>query len=279
MWRARPRPTSLLLGFLLASCNGEPVPSPDAILRLGSREVRHPEFETYLERNIGDPGSALPSEVLSELFDQFLDEVLLAELAADRGLSPPGTDSRTAVGLLVADAAARKATPTEVASYYREHRGQFVRPERVRLSQILVDDHAAAERVRREIDSGADFAEVAKRESREPRAAFGGDQGELARGDLPPVFAEKIFALAPGEVSDIVPADYGFHLFQVVERLPAQELTLAEAEAEIRAQLARDNAEGRLGELVREARARYNPQVYVRNLPFNYVGRYSSPTG
>jgi peptidyl-prolyl cis-trans isomerase C len=149
----------------------------------------------------------------------------------------------------------------------------------VRLRQILVEDRAAAERAWREIAAGADFAQVARRDSKEPRAAFGGDQGELSRADLPPAFAETIFALAPGEVSEIVAADYGFHLFQVVRRLPAQELTLAEAEPEIRSLLARSNAEGRLSELVGEARDRYNPAVYVRNLPFNYVGRYSSHPG
>jgi parvulin-like peptidyl-prolyl isomerase len=144
----------------------------------------------------------------------------------------------------------------------------------VRLRQILVEDREAAERARQEIATGTDFVEVAQRTSKEPRASFGGDQGELARSELPPVFAEKIFGLAPGQVSDVIPADYGFHIFQVVERLPAKELTLAEAEAEIRSHLARSNAEGRLEELAAEARARYNPVIYARNLPFNYVGRH-----
>lgn len=266
-----------LLAALLAACRGEPAPSADAVARLGTREVRYPEFEGYLERNLGETGSALPSEVLSELFDQFVEETLLAQLAVDRGLASPGMDSRSALALLVADAAAKKATPAEVEAYYREHRARFVRPERVRLRQILVEDREAAERARREIVTGTDFVEVAQRASKEPRAAFGGDQGELARSELPPLFAEKIFGLAPGQVSDIIPADYGFHIFQVVERLPAKELSLEEAEPEIRSLLARDNAEGRLEELAAEARGRYNPAIYVRNLPFNYVGRYSSP--
>ena len=79
--------------------------------------------------------------------------------------------------------------------------------------------------------------EVARRLSRGPRADGGGVQGELARSDLPPSYADLIFALKPGEVSPVVPAEYGFHLFQVIEREPAEVVPLAAARGEILAKL------------------------------------------
>jgi hypothetical protein len=74
----------------------------------------------------------------------------------------------------------------------------------------------------------------------------------------------------------VVEAEYGFHLFQVVERLPAAEVPLADARVEIGRRLRRERADARLAELVAEARRRYNVAVLERNLPFNYQGRYSA---
>ncbi|HSS75863.1 MAG TPA: peptidylprolyl isomerase, partial [Thermoanaerobaculia bacterium] len=161
------------------------------------------------------------------------------------------------------------------ARYYAAHRQDFTRPERVRLRQILTQDRATAERALKEIGGGADFAEVSRRLSRDPGAAAGGYQGELSREDLPPSFAEVIFSLKAGEVSRLVPADYGFHIFQVTEREPAQVISLDAARSEILAKLRQERADRLLQSLVQEARARYNVAVYGRNLPFDYEGYYS----
>ena len=76
-------------------------------------------------------------------------------------------------------------------------------------------------------------------------------------------------------VSAPVATDYGFHLFQVVERLPAGTVPMSAVAAEIRETLRRERTEQRLAELVGEARRRYNVRVFGRNLPFNYQGLYS----
>ena len=145
----------------------------------------------------------------------------------------------------------------------------------MRLRQILTADRKAAEEARRQIAAGTPFEEVSRRLSRGPRADGGGVQGELARGDLPPSFADLIFALKPGEVSRVVPAEYGFHLFQVIEREPAEVVPLAAARGEILAKLRQQRADQLLRSLVQEARSHYNVKVYERNLPFAYQGSYS----
>jgi hypothetical protein len=72
----------------------------------------------------------------------------------------------------------------------------------------------------------------------------------------------------------VVPADSGFHVFQVVERLPAQVVPLDKARGEILARLRRERGDRTLALLVRQGRSRYNAQVYERNLPFDYEGSY-----
>jgi parvulin-like peptidyl-prolyl isomerase len=267
----------------LAGCQRQPPqppPAPDAAARIGGEDVRYGDFEAYLKRTVNDTDGVLGSDVLSQLFDQFLEERLLARLAVDRKVvrGTPGTAAgqRAAIEALLASRQPREAASAEdVARYYAVHRQDFARPERVKLRQILTQDRATAERALKEIGGGADFAEVSRRLSHDPGAAAGGYQGELTREDLPPSFAEVIFGLKPGEVSRLVPADYGFHIFQVTERQPAQVISLEAARPEILSKLRQEKADRLLQSLVQEARARYNVTVNGRNLPFDYEGYYS----
>jgi peptidyl-prolyl cis-trans isomerase C len=262
----------------LAGCQPQPSPpAPDAVARIGREDVRYADFEGYLKRSVGDTGNVLASDVLSQLFDQFLEERLLVRLALDRKLAREARGAagqRTAIEALLADGLKEEAGEPEITRYYQDHRQDFARPERVRLRQILTEDRATAERALKEIAGGADFQEVARRLSRDPSAAAGGYQGELTREDLPPSFAEVIFGLKPGEVSRLVPAEYGFHIFQVTDREPAQVIPLEAARPEILGKLRQERADRLLQSLVREARTRYNVSVYERNLPFDYEGYY-----
>ena len=146
--------------------------------------------------------------------------------------------------------------------------------EGLHLRQILVDDRLVAERARRELAAGLPFDAVLRKVSVPDAAPAGGDQGILARDELPPAFAELIFRLEVGKVSDVVAADYGFHLFQVVERWPAETPELAQVEPEIRQRLRQESADARLEALFADAQSRYTVVVYDRNLPFNYRGSF-----
>lgn len=268
-------PLAVVLGF--ACRQDEPPPPPDLVARIGQDEIRYGRFEDYVERTAGDGETVLEGDVLSQLFDQFLDEELLARLAIDRGLARDATSAaarRRAIDALLAAELGKDPAPEEIAAYYQAHRDDFARPERVRLRQILTQDRATAERALRELSGGADFAQVARRLSGDSGAASGGFQGELSRDDLPPAFAEVIFALEPGEVSRLVPAEYGFHIFQVVSRSPAEVIPLEQASGEIVERLRQERADQALAALVGEARRRYNVEVVGRNLPFEYRGSY-----
>lgn len=264
----------LAAGLGLGACRAQPPPAPDVVARIDAADVPYSELKTFLDKSLGEPADSLSSDVLSELFDQFLDETLLSRLAVDEKAAAPGTDRRKAIDGLLAKNLPSEPTAEEVAGYYAAHRAEFERPERVHLRQILVEDRTSAESAVAALKRGEDFAAVARRLSRDPSASYGGDQGELARSDLPTAFADVIFGLKPGEASDIVPAEYGFHIFQVVEHLQAELQPLAAAEPEIRLELRRAAGDQALARLVVEARARYTVKVFGRNLPFNYRGAY-----
>lgn len=263
--------------LLAAACQHTTPPAVDAVVAIGDSEVRYSEFESYVARSVGDSGGVLGSDVLSELFDQFVEARLLARLAVDRGLvraARGAAGPRRAIDALLAAGLRVEVAGAEVAHYYQTHRAEFSRPERVRVRQILTEDRGTAEKALREIAAGSPFEEVTRRLSRDPSANSGGDQGELSRGDLPPAFAEIIFGLQPGEVSRLVPAEYGFHIFQVTARQPAEVVTLEQARSEIVAKLRQERADRLLRSLVQEARNHYHVVVYERNLPFGYDGTY-----
>lgn len=261
---------------LAAGCGRARLPGPDSVASLGDREIAYARFEEYLKANAVETDVALDSVVLSALFDQFLDEELVLLLAVDRGLVPEDAGAEEAVAALAARRPDGAIAEGEIARFYDEHGELFERPEQVRLSQILVNERETAERARAELAAGAPFADVARRHSQEPSAARGGDQGWLERQDLPPDFVDVVFGLAVGEVSDPVAADYGFHIFYVTARRPAARTPLEAAAPGIRDRLERERSAQRLAQLVAEARDRYTPRVYGRNLPFRYSGKYAT---
>jgi hypothetical protein len=260
---------------LATGCGPADMPAQDAAAEVGGREIPYQSFEAYLAANVGETEPQLGHMALSRLFDQFLDEELLTRLAEDSGMNL-AADRRQAVETLLASYEAQQISPTELELYYAQHQEEFRRPERVRLRQILVEEEWLAEQARKALEGGESFDSVSERLSEDPAAAVGGEQGELAREDLSPAFAEVVFALEPGEISPIVTAEYGYHIFQVTERLPEEVVPLDEAMDSIRGRLRRQNADQQLARLLDEARRRYNVEIYERNLPFNYRGSYGA---
>lgn len=265
----------LAVAVCLLAC-GDDLTAPDIVARVAAEEIRLANFEGYLKESSIQLDAGLDATVLTQLFDEFLDERLLLVMATDEGMATESTGRREALEALIAASLENELSDERVLLYYRQHADQFERPERVRLSQILVDELATAELAIASLAGGERFSDVAKRLSIEPTAAMGGDQGFLGRADLPPTFAEAIFGLEVGVPSDIVRADYGYHIFLITERRAAESVPLADVDAEIRSELRSGDAHELRQRLVQEARSRYNPRVYASNLPFDYQGLHTS---
>lgn len=122
-----------------------------------------------------------------------------------------------------------EVTDREIRAHYEENRERFRRPATARLSLAYIPktataaDTAAAlqraERLRAEIEGGADFAEVARRESADPGSAErGGELGTFGRGQMVGAFDAAAFSLPAGELSEPVLTRFGYHLIQVQSR-------------------------------------------------------------
>ena len=143
-------------------------------------------------------------------------------------------------------AAWEKAHGKEIAAYYEANKRTYSKGEQVRLRHILVrmdrnpteDDkvkaHDRALELRKQIQGGKDFAEVAKESSDDPGSKDqGGELGWNERTAFVPSFAQAAFNLKIGELSEPVITPFGWHLIQVEEKKPAEEKPLASVSGEI----------------------------------------------
>ena len=270
-WRLKSR--MIVLAILVAGCNRSVAPA-DRVAEMNGEPIPYTDFEDFLVRNSVDGAGVLGSDVLSSLLDQFLDERLLCRLAEDRLGLLQITDGRAAVAALIPQ---EPVSPDRraVTAYYRENRARFDLPERILMRQLLFTDRETAERTRSLWAAGALYQKVIDEIAAHPTAHVG-EEGEFARASLPPAFADVLFDLDDGGVSEVLAADYGFHVFQVVRHLPAGLAPLSEVAAEIGAELASRQRQESLERLVEEARERYNVRVFERNVPFNYEGEFDS---
>ena len=85
----------------------------------------------------------------------------------------------------------------------------------VRASHILVDNEAMARKLKAAIDGGADFANVAKKNSKCPSGANGGDLGFFGKGQMVKEFEDAAFSLPLNKVSEPVKTQFGYHLITV----------------------------------------------------------------
>jgi peptidyl-prolyl cis-trans isomerase D len=149
-------------------------------------------------------------------------------------------------------------SPADVERAYNEGIDQYTTPEQVRASHILFktdgkDDAAVkakAEEVLKQAKSGADFAELAKKYSEdESSAKNGGDLDYFSKGRMVPEFDQVAFSMQPGQISDLVKSQFGYHIIKVVDKKPASTKTLAEVRQQITDQLAYERAQAQAADL------------------------------
>jgi peptidyl-prolyl cis-trans isomerase C len=105
--------------------------------------------------------------------------------------------------------------------------------EEISASHILVEDEATANDVKRRLDDGEDFADVARELSTCPSNENGGNLGHFTRGRMVPEFEEAAFALELDEVSKPVKTQFGYHIIKLDHRHEARKQELEEVKDQI----------------------------------------------
>jgi peptidyl-prolyl cis-trans isomerase D len=162
--------------------------------------------------------------------------------------------------LIDVDALKAKVTvpPADIERAYNNNIEQYTTPEQIRASHILFktegkDDAAVkakAEDVLKQARAGADFSELAKKYSEDDASAKnGGDLDYFARGKMVPEFDQAVFAMQPGQISDLVKTPFGYHIVKLADKKPGSTRTLAEVRPQLADELANERAQAQAADL------------------------------
>ena len=109
-------------------------------------------------------------------------------------------------------------TDENMKKVYEDAAKQITGEQEVHARHILVETEDQAKKVEEDLKKGADFAELAKKESKDPGASDGGDLGFFTKDQMVPEFSAAAFALEPGKISDPVKTQFGWHIIKVEEK-------------------------------------------------------------
>jgi len=279
-------------------------PGPPVLLRIGPEEFKADDFRQYrqdLYRAIKVDGT-LGVEEDTVILNQYLEKKLYAVAAREKFPGPragarsapdappkPGADPgirlsgeevliqkylQTCLGdrLTVTDA--------EVESCFGAHAGQYVEPDLYHVREILVGEENLARQIREELTQSGGrgrFEAFARQFSIAPTAERGGDMGVFRAGELPVEFEKTVLALKPGQLSEVVHTNYGYHLFLLEAKIRAHQLKLYEVQNRIRETLRIQKERAAMEELRTRLYLQYKPRLSVNALDFKPDPKLLSP--
>jgi peptidyl-prolyl cis-trans isomerase D len=229
--------------------------------------------DSDLEREYTQRNEKVKLQVVALTADRFRDKVTVsdAEVAAHYQSHSAeyrrGEQRKIKYLLLDREQGRQKVVvpPADVQRYYNDNIQQYQTPEHVRASHILLetagkndaDVKKRAEEILKQVKSGADFAELAKKVSEDKGSApNGGDLDYFGRGRMVPEFEQAAFSMQPGQISDLVKSQFGYHIIKVVDKKAGATRTLEEVRAQIQQQLAMEMADQRIAQQARDLEKR-----------------------
>jgi peptidyl-prolyl cis-trans isomerase C len=189
---------------------------------------------------------------LAEMKKQFPTEAEFQKALKDRGMTPEKLRSDARIDMAINKmmetelSSQPEATDAQVREFYDKNPDKFKQDETVRASHILIKvdpkaDEGTKKAARTKADSlakqakgGADFAKLARENSADGSAANGGDLNFMSRGQTVAPFDQALFSMKPGEISDVVETEFGYHVIKVTEKKAAATVPFEQVSPRIR---------------------------------------------
>lgn len=292
--------------------SGKPSPSYDLsdpekknsiILKIQDSLYFNSDFENYLFLTVGKDYNTLSVISLSRLLDNFIEEKIflgaaqnqnifltreeqkdyLAKLSRESWLDSKNPtldekESRTLFERLLIDkyifeiVKDIEAAEEEIKAYYDRNKREFLRPERLKVSQILLETEENAIEILEMVKNSTEenFRKAAQDESIGIEAVNGGMMGLFEMGQLPYEMDKVVFSLKVGEVSPVVESSYGYHIFRLDEKYEPELISEEEALAEIRLKILDQKIKQFLTQHLKELKENMEWDFYSKNLSFPY---------
>ncbi len=204
-----------------------PVRAEDKVLAKVNGSEIHQSDVALAEEELGQSLAQMDPSTKDENVLAFLiDMKIVAKAAEDKKIADSDdfkkrlafTRNRLLMDNLLGQEGKTAATDDAMKKVYEDAAKQISGEQEVHARHILVETEDEAKAVKAELDKGADFAELAKKKSKDPGASDGGDLGFFTKDQMVPEFSEAAFKLQPGQVSDPVKTQFGWHIIKVEEK-------------------------------------------------------------
>jgi peptidyl-prolyl cis-trans isomerase C len=196
------------------------------VAKVNGAEITDAEL-AFAEAEVGAEIAGLPPESRRRVLVEYLIEAHLFADEANKGQLTTGKDfeDRLAYYKLRAmrDAFYEKkvrggVSDAQARAAYDEQIGKLKPEQEVHARHILVKTEDEAKDLVKQIKAGADFKELAQKSSDGGSAHSGGDLGYFARGQMVKTFEDAAFALEPGQISDPIKSEFGWHVIKVEDK-------------------------------------------------------------
>jgi peptidyl-prolyl cis-trans isomerase D len=173
-----------------------------------------------------------------------------------------------------------KVDDSEIEKYYKDNLGQFQEPEKTKVGRIFLPYTdkdkplvlAQAADVLKRVRAGEDFAELARKFSKDDKAKDGGDWGLSAWTALPAKETDELRTIDAGKTSDVIETDAGAAILRVAEKTAAITRPLAEVKTTVKNiledQKARELAADKASRVEKEARRQKSLDVAAQKEGF-----------
>lgn len=155
-----------------------------------------------------------------------------------------------------------KVTDQQVTEYYEKNKAQYSQPESREVRHILVKTKAKADEMVRQLAGGADFGNLAKKNSEDTGSKANGGKLTISKGQTVAAFDKEAFRLKKNEISKPVKTEFGFHVIQALGDVkPAKVTPLKEVKESIRQQLLQTKKNEAMTAWVNELKQDYEDKI------------------
>jgi peptidyl-prolyl cis-trans isomerase C len=221
--------------------------SDPVIARVNGVDIKQSDL-ALAEEDVGADMQAASPEAKREHLISYLADIIMVTQAADKKNLADNPDfkrrlaflrSKLLMGYELQEEAKTALTDEALKQTYDEAVKSMSGQEEVRARHILVEGEDEAKAIIDQLKGGADFAKLAKEKSKDPGAAEGGDLGYFTKDQMVPEFADVAFKMYPGQLSNPVKTQFGWHVIKVEDKRTKQPPEFEKVKDQIEAYLAR----------------------------------------
>jgi peptidyl-prolyl cis-trans isomerase C len=221
--------------------------SDPVVARVNGVDIRQSDL-ALAEEDLGADMQAVPPEAKREHLISYVADIIMVAQAADKKNLADNPDfkrrlaflrNKLLMGYELQQEAKTALTDQALHQTYDEAVKSMAGQEEVRARHILVQGEDEAKAILEQLKKGADFATLAKEKSKDPGAADGGDLGYFTKDQMVPEFADVAFKMYPGQLSNPVKTQFGWHVIKLEDKRTKQPPEFEKVKDQIEAYLAR----------------------------------------